>query len=451
MAGPSATSAAAGPPGAEPGATHGLRQVLALVAVSDDMLEPMGRLRLSKVVGSPLVDTDGHPVGRVHDLVARFADDGYPPVTGVLALVQETEQFLPAHHVADLREGSVRLAVPAERLSPFERRPGEALLWRDVRGRQLIYLGEQHRGRLVRAGDILLAPDDPGWQVVAAEIGAAHRWPWQRHRLAVVVDWAHLEPFLGHVPTSRLRLRFRRLGQLHPSEVADLVEVASPEEAAEIIQAVGEDRDFEADVFEELDEEHQLELVGKRSDADVAALLGKMAPDDAADLLAEIDRDRREPILALMADDASLRLRNLLRYNPNTAGGFMSPGALCSAADDTVGAALACFRDDEGLPDTVDTVLLVDEAGVLQGAARVRELLRADPAQAFGSVAHHDPPRVHTSADLVDVTLRMTDYNLTTLPVVDDADRVVGVVTIDDVVERLVPENWRRRAEAAAD
>lgn len=423
--------------------------------MSDDALEPMGRLRLAKVCGSPLLGSDGRPVGRVEDLVARFADEGYPPITGVLTVVDDEERFVPSRRVAELHEGGVRLATAASQLSPFERRPGEVLLCRDVRGHQLIYLGERRKGRLVRADDLQLAPTGTGrpggWEVKAVEVGRGHRWPWQRRTTGNVVDWAMVEPFLHHVPTSRLRLRFRRLGQLHPSEVADLVEEASPEEAAEIIQAVGEDRDFEADVFEELDEEHQLELVAKRSDADVAALLDKMAPDDAVDLLAEIDRNRREPILASMQPEGALRLRSLLRYNPNTAGGFMSPGALCADPGEPVGNALDRFRDEGDVPDTVDTVLLVDGDGVLQGAARIRELLRADPAATLGSVARSDPPRVHTSADLVDVTLRMTDYNLTTLPVVDDADRVVGVVTIDDVVERLVPENWRRRAEANAD
>jgi len=169
------------------------------------------------------------------------------------------------------------------------------------------------------------------------------------------------------------------------------------------------------------------------------------------DLLAEIDRDRREPILALMPAVAAQRLRNLLRYNPQTAGGLMSPGGLCALPTDPVQTVLARFRDEDDLPDTLDTVLVVDADGVLLGSARIRDLLRADPAAAVEVVAHPDPPRVHTSADLVEITLRMTDYNLTTLAVVDEADRAVGIVTIDDVVEQLVPENWRRRAEAAAD
>lgn len=427
--------------------------------VTGNEVDDVGQLRpvpvrLSKVVGATLVGVDGQPVGRVEDLVARFADEGYPPVTGVLTKVDSTDVFVPSHHLAALHEGGAELATSPSHLSPFERRPGEVLLCRDMRGRQLIYIGEHHRGRLVQAADIHVVPADGAgqWQVAGIDAGRPRRWSrLRRTPPTAFLDWSNVEPFLNHVPTSRLRLRFRRLGQLHPSEVADLVEEASPEEAAEIIQAVGEDRAFEADVFEELDEEHQLELVAKRTDAEVANLLANMAADDAVDLLAEIDRSRREPILALMPGPVALRLRNLLRYNPQTAGGLMSPGGLCLGPATTVTTALASFRDEEGLPDTLDTVLVVDADGVLQAAVRIRDLLRAAPDAPLSAVAHPDPPRVHTSADLVEITLRMTDYNLTCLPVVDERERVVGVVTIDDVVEQLVPDNWRRRAEATAD
>jgi CBS domain-containing protein len=422
-------------------------------------------MRLSQLVGSALVDQHGRTVGRVVDLVARFADEGYPPITGLLARVEDDERFVPARRLASLGEGQAVVAGDrdAASLGAFERRAGEVLLCRDVQGRKLIYLAQHHRGRLVRAEDIFVGPQaalgephasgggdpaaDQAWSVVGIDVGRRRRWPWGR-RVERTVDWRDVEPFLSHVPTSRLRLRARRLGQLHPSDVADLVEEASPAEADEIIQAVGEDREFEADVFEELDEEHQLDLVARRTDGEVAALLATMAADDAVDLLAEMDRDRREPVLALMPAPAANRLRALLRYNPQSAGGLMSPGALCLSAATTVGDALRRLATETGVPDTLDTVFVVDDEGRLAAAARIRELLRADADRTMGEVAHPDPPCVHTSADLVEVTLVMTDYNLVSLAVVDEQGHVVGVVTIDDVVEQLVPENWRRRAEA---
>jgi len=406
-------------------------------------------LRCSAVQGQTLVDPQGRELARVVDLVARFAEEGYPPITGVLVRRGERELFVPLHRLAGFGPGPLVLADgDVERLTPFERRPGEVLLGRDVAGRQVVYLARHHRGRLVVAGDLLLGWRDGRLSVVGACVGHRHRFLRRRRPETEALDWRDVEPFLSHVPTSRLRMRLRRLHELHPGEVADLVEEASAEEAAEIIQAVGEDRAFEADVFEELDQEHQLELVARRSDAEVAQLLSQMAPDDAADLLTEIDQRRREPILAAMEPTARDELRRLLAYNPESAGGLMSPISLVLPASTTVAEALEVLRTRSDLPATLDTVFVSDEAGRLSGAISLLGLLRAAAPTPLGEAAEPDPPRVRTDADLVEITLMMTDFNLTTLAVVDEEDRVVGVVTIDDVVEQLVPENWRRRAES---
>ncbi len=114
------------------------------------------------------------------------------------------------------------------------------------------------------------------------------------------VSWQDMEPFVSHVPTSRLKLASRRLARLHPAQIADLVEAASHEEGEEILAAVGHDKELEADVFEELDDEHQVEFLRERSDDEAAALLARMASDDAADLLLEIDQARRLPLLNLL-------------------------------------------------------------------------------------------------------------------------------------------------------
>ena len=114
------------------------------------------------------------------------------------------------------------------------------------------------------------------------------------------MDWASIEPFVAHVPTARLRIPYRKLARLHPAQIADLVEAASHEEGEEIIEAVGQDRELEADVFEELDAEHQIEFVRSRTDAEAARLLATMAPDDAADLIMELDQDHRLPVLQLL-------------------------------------------------------------------------------------------------------------------------------------------------------
>ena len=148
------------------------------------------------------------------------------------------------------------------------------------------------------------------------------------------LDWADMEPFVGHVPTARLRFSHRKLANLHPAEIADLVEAASHDEGEELIEAIAQDRELEADVFEELDEHHQLEFIRERPDTQVAAVVARMAADDAADLISEIDQDRRGRVLALLPSAQRAQIEALLDYNPETAGGMMSPDFICLSPGD---------------------------------------------------------------------------------------------------------------------
>jgi hypothetical protein len=249
------------------------------------------------VINSPLVDRAGDRLGRVKDLIVRLGGGGYPPISGVLGSVGGRDVFVPIDIVARIEPGSVRL--PGERLSlqQFQRRPGEVLLAQDLAGRHVMNLVG---ARLARANEIELARVDGHWVVAGVDPGSRPvlrrllpRPLRQRVRARGILDWSSVEPFVGHVPTARLRIPYRKLARLKPAQIADLVEEASHEEGEEIIEAVGGDSELEADVFEELDDEHQLEFLASRSDTEAAALLGNMAPDDAADLLIQLDQDRR--------------------------------------------------------------------------------------------------------------------------------------------------------------
>lgn len=459
-------------------------------------------LGLSEVLGSPVTDVSGHQIGTVEDLVARFAEEGYPPVTGAVVATGGASAFVPSQRLASLKAGGILTTVDRERLGPFERRPGEVLLRRDVLGRQLIHIDSSHKARLVHAGEIDLAEIDGSWKVAGVDAVRRGWLPWRRRTEgdhSAFVDWSSLDAFMRHVPTSRLRLRSRRLAQLHPGEIADLVESASPSEGQEIIEALGDDKALEADVFEELDQEHRLEMLANRSDSEVANLLTRMAPDDAVDLLSDIDQGRRQAVLSAMTPEQEKRLRKLLDYNPNTAGGLMSPGFVCLPPTMSVAVALEFLRRDDQAADLLDTVFVSAVPGAsvassvqdmperldapagaaggpgapprrepvaspgteqapeegkgffLGGAVRLRDLLRADPQLPLSELADEDPPRVTTSADLPEIALTMADYNLASLAVVDRAGRLSGVVTVDDLLDHLIPQAWRRRAEALGD
>jgi CBS domain-containing protein len=396
----------------------------------------------------------------VEDVIVRLdTGEELPPVTGLKARIGGREMFVPADRLERLEAHAARTLTTKLDLAQFERRPGEVLLRRDILGRSLINVAT---ARLVTAREVELAQRAGSWRVAGIDpslrAGIRRFLPWsvRQRRLRgdgddppQFVPWTETEPFVGHVPSSRLRLASRRLGRLHPAQIADLVEAASHDEGEEILQAVGHDPELEADVFEELNDEHQVEFLRRRSDEDVAGVLARMASDDAADLLLEIDQDRRIPVLNLLPAAKQAKIKRLLDYNPSTAGGLMNPDFPSLPAEATVGEALDHVRHSELAPNQLLTLWLTDAGGHLVGAVFSSELVRAPDDAPVSTLIETAVPTVTPDTELPEVARLMADFNLVAIPVVDADEHPIGVVAVDDVVERLLPEQWRRRAGAA--
>jgi CBS domain-containing protein/sporulation protein YlmC with PRC-barrel domain len=414
---------------------------------------------LSSLAGSPLLDSAGERLGKVEDVVARLdSGDALPPVIGLTARIGGRELFVPIDRVQRLGPDSVATSTTKLNLAQFERRPGEVLLRADVLDRSLINVDT---ARLVKAREVELVQDSDGgaWRVAGIDPSIRPRlWRLLPRRFRghdtehrQFVAWPDIEPFVGHVPTSRMKMAARRLVRLHPAQIADLVEAASHEEGEEILAAVGQDKELEADVFEELDDEHQVEFLRERSDPEVAAVLARMESDDAADLLMELDQERRLPILNLLPPSKQAKMRSLLSHNPETAGGMMNPDFIQVPADTTAAEALARVRGSELGPQQVSIVCVVDDAGKLIGTVTLPELVRVDEHQKLSELIESSTPSVALEAEVPEVARLMSDYNLVAMPVVDAECRPVGIVAVDDILELLVPEEWRRRAGAARD
>ncbi|HSC03575.1 MAG TPA: CBS domain-containing protein [Solirubrobacteraceae bacterium] len=408
------------------------------------------------MAGSPLLDSAGDRLGKVDDVVARL-DDGAATVIGLTARIGGRELFVLMKHVEELGPYSVKTSTTKLDLAQFERRPGEVLLRADMLDRSVINVDT---ARLVTAHEVELVHGEDGtWRVAGIDPSLRPRM-WRllprrfrghdsEHRQ--FVPWQDIEPFVGHVPTSRLKMAARRLIRLHPAQIADLVEAASHEEGGEILAAVGQDKELEADVFEELDDEHQVEFLRERSDEEAAAVLARMASDDAADLLLELEQERRLPILSRMPPAQQAKLRSLLTHNPSTAGGMMNPDFVSVPGEATAGQALERVRGTDLGEQHVSIVCVIDADGKLLGTVSLADLVRADPQARASDLVDASKPSVLPEAEVPEVAQLMSDYNLIAMPVLDGEGRPIGIISVDDVLELLVPEEWRRRAGVARD
>jgi Mg/Co/Ni transporter MgtE len=303
----------------------------------------------------------------------------------------------------------------------------------------------------VRANDIELTRLEGWYRVVGVDVslrGLARRVaPRPLARLirpGDFLDWASVEPFTGHVPTVRLRVPHPKLARLHPAQLADLVEAASHREGEEIIAAFADDPEREADVFEELESGHQREFAEERSDEEIAQLLAHMESDDAVDLVLELPEERREQVIALLPAPQARRVRALLGYDPATAGGLMSPEFLCVYADATREEALDRVQRSTLPPEAVGWIYAMNTHRRVRGGISLADLVRMEPGGRL-SQAIRAVQSVRPDADLEEVARLMTDFDLTVVPVLDDEEHLLGIVTVDDVLELVLPEGWRRR------
>lgn len=384
-------------------------------------------------------------MARVDDVIVRLRGDGYPLVKGVVARLGDRRVFVPAERLSDWSDVQLRMAGTKLDLRSFERREGEVLLRADILGHRLIDVAE---AELVRAWDVELEPVEQGLQVVCLDTRRPARLLGLLRQGAghPCRDWKAFEPLIGHRDSAIARRPLGRLGRLKPAQLADLLEDASRAEGAEILQQVHADPELEADVFEELNPDTATRLFEDRSDEDVAGILARMRADDAADALADLPQRRRQALLEAMPAAQRTKVITLMGFNPATAGGVMTTDALTVPVEASVAAALDAVRVGRSLqPEALSTVHAIDGEGRLGGVVPLVRLLQADSGGPLRDVVDPDPVRVAPHADLVDVAVLMADYNLITVPVVDEDCRLLGVITVDDILEATIPEDWRRR------
>ncbi len=404
-------------------------------------------LHLSLVTSGELTDADARKLGRIEDLVVRLGEDDYPPITGAVAKVAGRLVFVPAEQIGEIEHGRVTLTKVRLDLQPFERREGELLLREDMLDRQLINVDG---ARIVRANEIEIARIEGWWRVVGIDISPRSLLRRLLPRVVAsravgvsdLLDWASLEPFTGHIPTIQLRVPHPKLARLHPADLADLVEAAPHGHGEEIIAAVRHDPELEADLFEELGDEHQLEFAEDRDDHEVADLMARMETDDAADLLSQFDDDRRAHILSHLPRLQQRRLRALLGYEPLTAGGLMSPEFVAVYSQATQTEALDRVRRAASPSDALQWLFAINTHHRYRGAVSLPDLVRAEPDTLIADLISHSRS-VTADADLDEIVRAMTDYDLTIVPVVDDDERPIGIITVDDVLELIAPPPGR--------
>lgn len=416
---------------------------MAQTAPVSDLTELMA---LSDIIGSPIVERQGERIARVRDVVVRVHEGVYPIIRGLVSEANGRDFYIPIERVGEIRPGRVQLASDAVDLGRFQRRDGELLLVKDVLDRQVIDV----RGtRVVRVNDLYLAQFAGGYRVVALDTGgraivrrlvpAGMRARFQRRLLT---DWREVEYLDTDTPSSRLQSRHRSLRKLRPQQLARIVSELSKQEGAEILASL--DEDHAADTLEELSTEQQAQLLSAMSVEQAADLIEEMEPDEAADVLAHVPASRAEELLDEMEPEEAADVRRLLEYDADTAGGVMTTNVLTIAPDRPVQEALRVYQAQDDAPDFAYYFFVVDDEGKLAGVLSMRQVLIAGSDAVVRDVMTRDPVTVTPDDEPREAAEKIAEYNLLAIPVVDDEQRFVGAITVDDVLDVVLKESWRR-------
>ena len=406
---------------------------------------------LSEIIGRLVTDLDGMPVGKLKDVVIRpWAEFPHPLIEAVKVEIKAGDShFFPIAAVAALLTPVILLKYRADEIPAFEPKNDDVLLSRDVLDKQII---DTNGARVVRVNDvelvrvngtIYISNVDVSWLGILRRlglVGLAHMLAGYSRQKGI--SWEDVE-LMRRDQSMQLRVPAEKLHDLHPADLADIVSDLNKLESGQLLDTL--DVKHLADTLEEVEPEFQVELVEHMTDEKVADVLEEMEPDEAADLLGDLPRGRKEDLLALMEKDDADDVRKLLAYPEESAGGIMTTEYASIHPDLTAMDALRVLR---GMADQVETMFYVyvtDEEEHLIGAFSLNNLIFASPDKKVSDFMTTRIITVNLTDDQEIVAQTVAKYDLIAIPVVDDQNRLQGIVTADDALDKIIPTAWKKR------
>ena len=404
------------------------------------------RVFVARLAGLPVFDPNGDQVGRVRDVVAalRIGRDA-PRVLGLAVEIAARRRiFVPIGRVKDIDPEAVLLTTGTVSLKQFDKRLGETLVLAELLDRSATVL---ETGQPATVVDVAMEQTRTDWLLTRVAVRRVTGGLRSRRRGELLqLAWDEVSGFTLPEDGQGAANLLAVFEKLRPADLAGVMHDLSGKRRAEIAAALDDER--LADVLEEMHEDEQVELLAGLEDERAADVLEAMSPDDAADLLGEMQPADAERLLGLMEPDEAAPVRQLLVYSDDTAGGLMTSEPVILPPNTTVAEALARIRHADLSPSLAAQVYVVrppyeTPTGRYLGTAHFQRLLREPPSSLISAVVDTGIDPLPPECPLPDVTRHLASYNLVAVPVVDSEQRLLGAVTVDDVLDHLLPDNWR--------
>ena len=404
----------------------------------------LNRVFLARLAGTAVLDPNGDPVGKVRDAVATLRTNNEPP--RILGLVVEVPLrrriFVPITRVTSIENGAV-VITGLLNMRRFDTRAGEVLVLGEMLDRSITLI---ETSEPVVVEDMGMEQTPSGdWLIKRVHIMRRGRGL-RRKGATSTVAWEEVTGFAFPEQNQGVVNLLSTLANLRAADLAAVLGELAPKRRIEVASGLNDER--LADVLEEMDESDRVSLLAELEGERAADVLGEMDPDDAADLLREIGEERANALLDLMEPEDAEDVLRLMTYEDYSAGGMMTTEPIVLTANSTVADALASVRQKEISPALASQIYICRQptetpTGRFIGVVHYQRLLREPPATLLGSIVDHDSKGINPDATLQEVSSHLASYNMLSLPVVDSNERLLGAVTVDDVLDHLLPENWR--------
>ena len=406
-------------------------------------------LYLSQMLGKPVVDAAGEKIGTISDL-AISTGEVFQRITSLAFMGPGKVPFMLSwsKYVEEFNDDGITLSMVSTEIRFSYLQPNEVLLARDLLNRQIV---DTQGLKVVRVNDLKLSVSGSQLRLLGAEVGIRGILrglaPWLERAVVNVaklfnkkineqiIPWNYMDLLDRDLSEVQLSVTHKRLDELHPADVADILEQLDPQQRANVFKHLDETQATEA--ISEMDEELQGDVIEDMDDKRAATLLGNMDPDDAADIVRDLPYEKAETLLRLMGVEDAAEIRQLLGYKDGTAGGMMTTQFVAVPEDTTVSETIEVLRGlDEDHP-TVHYVYVLDEYGRFTGVLSLRTLVLNSGEKPVRDIMYDDVISVPPEETEDDVATDIFKYDLPAMPVVDEKGALLGIVTVDDAWDAI--------------
>jgi magnesium transporter len=409
---------------------------------------------ISELVGRPVTDVEGERIGSMEEVIGQQSQDLPHPRIAAIGVKQAGKlTFIPIDTVAVLLAPVIPLNCLHKEVVPYQPGEQDIYLVRDVLDKQII---DTDGVRVVRVNDLELARVNNVFYLANVDIsgvgllrrlglgGLARNLPKRiQNRLPInIISWDNVE-VLSPDQQMRLKVSSEKISDLHPADLAEIISDLNRQQSGKFLESL--DVKTLADTLEEVEPDFQASLIENIPDERMADVLEEMAPDEAADLLGELPKDRSQELLMLMEDEEAEDVRKLMEYPVDSAGGLMTPDYISIHPDLSAEKAISVLRETASEAETIFYVYVTEEDERLVGVLSLKDLVLAKPNTPIREFMHRRLVSVSPLDSQEKVAQAIAKYNLLAVPVVDDNDRMQGIVTSDDALDKIIPTAWKKR------